>query len=185
MSFDESWEYAEAMCHADNVSETLCPYLMQKHLWLKLWVEARHLGTITSPPPDQSPFGGVDLFRRTSASWTAPGAASPHQPRLQDFESELWATFHARIKRELPITPLLEEANQRLLTYGNYNSDPGTPAPATGGFRPTPEAAADPSAGAKGAGRDTDLGEVAEAAPPTSDGPSRSDSELGTTVTCR
>ena len=88
MSSDESWEYAEAMRHADNVSETLRPYLTHKHLWLKLWVEARRLGAITSPPPDQSPFGGVDLSRRTSASWTAPGAASPHQPRLPDFESE-------------------------------------------------------------------------------------------------
>ena len=110
------------MCHADNVSETLRPYLTQKHLWLKLWVEARRLGAITSPPPDQSPFGGVDLSRRTSASWTAPGAASPHQPRLPDFESEPWATFHERIKRELPIIPLVEEANQRLLTYGNYDN---------------------------------------------------------------
>jgi len=122
MSSDESWEYAEAMRHADNVSETLRPYLTHKHLWLKLWVEARRLGAITSPPPDQSPFGGVDLSRRTSASWTAPGAALPHQPRLPDFESEPWATFHARIKRELPIIPLVEEANQRLLTYGNYDN---------------------------------------------------------------
>ena len=122
MSSDESWEYAEAMRHADNVSKTLCPYLTQKHLWLKLWVEARRLGAITSPPPDQSPFGGVDLSRRTSASWTAPGAALPHQPRLPDFESEPWATFHERIKRELPIIPLVEEANQRLLTYGNYDN---------------------------------------------------------------
>ena len=31
MSSDESWEYAEALRHADNVSETLCPYLTQKH----------------------------------------------------------------------------------------------------------------------------------------------------------
>ena len=53
MSSDESWEYAEVLCHADNVSETLCPYLTQKHFWLKLWVEVRSLGAITSPPPDQ------------------------------------------------------------------------------------------------------------------------------------
>ena len=31
MSSDESWEYAEALRHADNVSETLRPYLTQKH----------------------------------------------------------------------------------------------------------------------------------------------------------
>ena len=104
------------MRHADNVSKTLCPYLTQKHLWWKLWVEARSLSAITSPRPDQSPFGRVDLSRRTSASWTAPGAALPHQPRLPDFESEPWATFHVRIKRKLPIIPLVEEANQRLLT---------------------------------------------------------------------
>ena len=115
------------MPHADDVSETLCPYLTQKHLWLKLWVEARCLGAITNPPPDQSPFGGVDLSRRTTASWTAPGAASPNQPRLPDFESEPWATFHERIKRELPIIPLVEEANQRLLTYGPLR--PGSPGP--------------------------------------------------------
>ena len=78
MSSDESWEYAKAMRHADDVSETLCPYLTQKHLWLKLWVEVRRLGAITSPPPDQLPFGGVDLSWHTSASWTAPGAALLH-----------------------------------------------------------------------------------------------------------
>ena len=38
MSSDESWEYAEALRHTDNVSETLRPYLTQKHFWLKLWV---------------------------------------------------------------------------------------------------------------------------------------------------
>ena len=103
MSSNESWEYAEALRHAYNVSETLCPYLTQKHFWLKLWVEARRLGAITGPPPDQSPFSWVDLSCCTPASWTAPGASSQHQPRLPDFKSEPWATFHARIKRELPI----------------------------------------------------------------------------------
>ena len=52
MSSDESWEYAKALHHADKVSETLCPYLTQKHFWLKLWVKERHLSAITSPQPN-------------------------------------------------------------------------------------------------------------------------------------